>query len=137
MIIARPTVAQERWLLLAARYPALRAAAERSGKAGAWRSTTWLGRCLGVLLCLFGMSLLAGVLSPLPSPLMVGGLLLVVAAEWLVAQRRVFRSGIEEVLYLFGAAAVVAQLLIWSEGNNEALAVALMCSAVLLVGWRF
>ena len=40
------------------------------------------------------MSLLAGVLSPLPSPLIVGGLLLVVAAEWLVAQRRVFRSGI-------------------------------------------
>jgi len=61
---------------------------------------------------------------------------LVVAAEWLVAQRRVFRSGIEEVLYLCGASAVVAQLLIWSHGNNEALAVALMCTTVLLVGWR-
>ncbi len=136
MIIARPTVVEERWLLLAARYPALRAAVEKAGKVGAWKSTTWLGRCLGVLLCLFGMSLLAGVLSPLPSPLLVGGLLLVVAAEWLVAQRRVFRSGIEEVLYLFGAAAVVAQLLIWSDGKNEALAIALMCTAVLLVGWR-
>ena len=136
LIIARPTVEEERWLLVAARYPALRAAVEQAGKVGAWKSTTWLGRCLGVLLCLFGMSLLAGVLSPLPSPLIVGGLLLVVAAEWLVAQRRVFRSGIEEVLYLGGAAAVVAQLLIWSHGDNEALAVALMCTTVLLVGWR-
>ena len=136
MIIARPTVGEERWLLVAARYPALRAAVEAAGKGGAWKTTTWLGRCLGVLLCIFGMSLLAGVLSPLSSRLIVGGLLLVVTAEWLVAKRRVFRSGIEEVLYLCGAVAVVGQLLIWSHGNNVALAIALVCTAVLLVGWR-
>lgn len=136
MIIARPTVAEERWLLVAARYPALRAVVEHLGQGGSWKTTTWLGRCLGFLLGLFGTSLLAGVLSQFPSPLLIGGLLLIVAAEWLVAQRRVFRSGIEEAVYLCGAIAIVAQLISWSDGRNEALAVVLIATAVLLVGWR-
>jgi hypothetical protein len=136
MIIARPTVTEERWLHVAARYPALRAAAEQTGEGGNWKTTTWLGRCLGVLLCLFGMSMLGGVLSQFPAPLLTGGLLLVVVAEWLVARRRVFRSGIEEVLYLCGAVAVVGQMLIWSHGNNVGLAIALVATAVLLAGWR-
>jgi hypothetical protein len=68
--------------------------------------------------------------------LLWAGLFLMIAAEWLVAQRRVFRSGIEEAVYLCGAVAVVVQLLMWSDGRNEALGVALIASAVLLVGWR-
>jgi hypothetical protein len=48
----------------------------------------------------------------------------------------VFRSGLEEAVYLCGAVALVVQLLIWSDGNNEALGVALIATAVLLVGWR-
>jgi hypothetical protein len=65
-------------------------------------------------------------------------LALVIAAEWLVAKRRVFRSGIEEAVYLCGAIAIVVQLLIWSSSNNnnEALAIALVATAVLFVGWR-
>ncbi|MEO6079833.1 MAG: hypothetical protein ABIQ86_08660 [Steroidobacteraceae bacterium] len=136
MIIARPTVMQERWLAVGTRYPALRAAAEKLGHSGGWKTTTLLGRCLGFLLGLVGTGMLAGVLSQLESPLLVGGLVLVAAAEWLVAQRRVFRSGIEEAMYLCGAVAVVVQLLIWSDGNNDALGVALVATAVLLVGWR-
>ena len=136
MIIARPTVAEERWLLLADRYRALRAAVEAAGNGGEWKTTTWLGRGLGFLLGFFGTSLLAGALSLFPSPLLVGGLLLVVAAEWLVAKRRVVRSGIEESVYLCGSIAVAVQLLLWSDGNNAALGVAFVSTAVLLVGWR-
>jgi hypothetical protein len=136
MKIARPSVVEERWLLLAARYPALRAAVDSSGGAGRWKSTTWLGRCLGFLLGLMGTSLLGGVLTPFPSTLLVAGLLLVAAAEYLVAQRRVYRSGVEEALYLCGAVAIVVQLLIWSTGRNEALGTASVAAAVLFVGWR-
>jgi len=136
MIIARPTVAEERWLVLADRYTALRKAVEASGNGGTWKTSTWLGRCLGFLLGLFGTSLLGGAMSLFPSPLLVGGLLLVVAAEWLVAKRRVVRSGIEEAVYLCGAVAVAVQLLLWSDGNNAALGVAFIATAVLLAGWR-
>jgi hypothetical protein len=136
MIIARPTVEQERGLALADRYPALRAVVEKADSTGGWKTTTWLGRGLGFLLGLLATSLLGGVLSPLGSPLIVGGVALVVVAEWLVAQRRVYRSGIEEAVYLCGAVGVVVQLLIWSDGNNEAAGVALVATTVLLVGWR-
>lgn len=136
MNIARPTVAEERWLALADAHPALRGAVEAHGGAGGWRTTTRLARVLGFLLGLFATSLLAGALMAVPSPLLVGGLAWVIAAEWLVARRRVFHSGIEEALYLLGAAALGVQLLVWSEPRSEALAVLLMSLAVLLVGWR-
>jgi len=136
MKIARPTIAEERWLALAARYPALRADIEQTSNGGLWKTTTELGRVLGFLLGLLATGLLAGVLSLFPEPLLVGGLLLVVAAEWLVAQRRVYRSGIEEALYLCGAVAIVLQLLKWSHGSDTAIGVALIATAVLLVGWR-
>jgi len=136
MIFARPTAAQERWLLLASRYPALQGVAHQSGNEGGWKSTTWLGRCLGFLLGLFATGLFAGVLAPFGKPLLVGGLVLLVAAEWLVAQRRVVRSGIEEALYLCGAVAIAVQLLMWADARGPALIVATLASAVLLAGWR-
>jgi hypothetical protein len=136
MHIARPTVTEERWLALAGRHAGLHAAVERAGHGGGWKTTTWLGRCLGFLLGLLGTGMLAGVLFAFPAPLLVGGMLLMVAAEWLVAQRRVFRSGIEEAVYLCGAIAVIAQLLVWSNGSNDALGCACIATAVLLVGWR-
>lgn len=136
MIIARPDVNAERRLVLTDRYAALRAASLQAGGTGGWKSTTWLGRCLGFALALLGVVLFAGVLSPFPSPWLVGGCVLMGAAEWLVATRRVFRSGVEEALYLCGAIAVVVQLLQWSDGDNTAAAVALVSLAVLLVGWR-
>jgi len=136
MIIVRPTVSEERWLVLADRYPALQASVEQLGKGGGWKTSTWLGRCLGFVLGLAGTGMLAGVLSYAPAPWLVGGLMLVVVAEWMVAQRRVFRSGVEEALYLCGTVAIVVELLVWSTGNNNALDVALIATAVLLVGWR-
>jgi hypothetical protein len=137
MIIARPTVTEERWLELADRYPALHPAAEKTGSGGGWKTSTWLGRCLGFVFGLVGTAMLAGVLSQMPSPWMVGGLLLVVVAEWMVAKRRVLRSGVEEALYLCGSIAIVVQVIIWnSSGDKEWIAVTLVSTAVLLAGWR-
>jgi len=136
MNVARPTVAEERWLTAASRHPALRAQIEALGQGGGWKTTTPLGRVLGVLLTLLGMSLLGGALSAFRSPWLVTGVLLMIAAEIMIARRRVYRSGIEEVLYLGGAVAAVMQILDWSNGDSEAGAVALLSAAVLLVGWR-
>lgn len=137
MKVARPSVAEERWLLLASRYSALRTEVEKGGKGGGWKTTTWLARCLGFVLGLIGAGMFAGILAPFHSPWLFGGLVLMLVAEWMVAQRRVFRSGVEEALYLCGALAVVAQILLWnSSGPHEDVAVALLSTAVLLVGWR-
>jgi hypothetical protein len=135
-MIARPTVEQERWLLLADRYPGLRAAADLHDRGGGWKTSTWWARILGFLLGLLATSLLSGVLWVLPARWLVGGVLLMVAAEWLVARRRVYRSGVEEAVYMCGAVCVVVQILDWSTGNNAAAGCALIATAVLLVGWR-
>ncbi len=130
----RPTVPEERWLVLADRYPALQAAVEQQGKGGGWKTSTWLGRCLGFVLGLVGSGMLAGVLSlGKQEGWLLGGLILVVAAEWMMAQRRVFHTGVEEALYLCGAIAIAIGLL---PGDNEPLNVALIATAVLLAGWR-
>lgn len=135
-MIARPTVQEERWLLLADRHPALRPTVEKLALGGGWKTATVLSRVLGVFLALLGIGMLGGILFTLPAPALVGGLLLIGAAEWMVSQRRVYRSGVEETLYLCGAVGVVAQLLIWADGSSIGLGVGLIAMAVLLVGWR-
>ena len=135
MIISRPSVEDERWLQLAGRYPALRDAVVKAGHGGGWKTTTVLARCFGFVLGVIACGMFAGVLTPFGSPWLVGGLLVMVAAEWLVAQRRVFRSGIEEALYFCGSLAALAQILDWTDGS-DAFSVALMSTGVLLVGWR-
>jgi hypothetical protein len=137
MIIARPTASEERWLTLASRYPALRVPIEATELGGVWKTTTWLARCLGFLLGLLAVGMFAGMLWAFPSPWLVGGLVMMGAAEWLVAQRRVINSGVEEAVYLCGAVAVVVQILVWNRsGGHEEIGIALVAAAILLVGWR-
>jgi hypothetical protein len=137
MIIARPTVKEERWLTLALRYPALRSVVEQAGNGGSWKTTTWLARCLGFLLGLLATGMFAGMLAPFPSPWLFGGIVMCGVAEWLVAQRRVIHSGVEEAVYLCGAIAIVVQILLWNRsGGHEEIGVALVAAAMLLVGWR-
>ena len=137
MIIARPTVSEERWLVLALRYPALRQKVEEAGSGGPWKTTTWLARCLGFVLGVVGTGMFAGMLVSFPSPWLLGGLVMVIVAEWLVAQRRVIHSGVEEIVYLCGAISIVVQILLWNRsGGHEEVGVALIAAAALLVGWR-
>lgn len=138
-MIARPTVGEERWLVLALRYPALRSIIESTGRQGPWKTTTWLARCLGVVLGLVGTAMFAGVLAPFHdlSPWMLGGIVMVVVAEWLVAQRRIIHSGVEEIVYLCGAVAIVVQILLWNRsGGHEEVGVAMIAAAMVPVGWR-
>jgi hypothetical protein len=137
MIIARPSVKEERWLVLALRHAALRQQIEQTGQGGRWKTTTWLARCLGFLLGLLATGLFAGMLAPFHSPWLFGGIVMVLVAEWLVAQRRVIHSGVEEAVYLCGAVAIVGQILLWNRsGGHEEVGVALIAAAMVLVGWR-
>lgn len=137
MIIARPTTSEERWLVLALRYPALRSLVEATAKGGRWKTTTWLARCLGFLLGLLATGMFAGMLAPFDSPWLVGGIVMVLVAEWLVAQRRVIHSGVEEAVYLCGAIAIVVQILLWNRsGGHEEIGVAMIAAIMLPVGWR-
>jgi hypothetical protein len=79
----------------------------------------------------------AGMMAPFHSPWLFGGVVMMAVAEWLVAQRRVIHSGVEEAVYLCGAIAAVVQILLWNRsGSHEEIGVALIAAAVLLVGWR-
>jgi len=136
MKFARPPVSEERWMTLAARYPALRADIEKSGRCGGWKTSTVLARCLGVILAFVGAGLLAGFLRFFPEPTLISGLVMIGTAEFLVASRRIYRSGVEEALYAIGAMAVIGQLFIWNAIDDESLGIALASGALLLVGWR-
>jgi hypothetical protein len=108
-----------------------------SGSGGPWKTTTWLARCLGFVLGVVGTGMFAGMLVSFPSPWLLGGLVMVIVAEWLVAQRRVIHSGVEEIVYLCGAISIVVQILLWNRsGGHEEVGVALIAAAALLVGWR-
>jgi hypothetical protein len=137
MIIARPTVNEERWITLSQRFAVLRQKVEQDGHCGSWKTTTWLARCLGFVLGLLATGMFAGILAPFHSPWLFGGVVMMVVAEWLVAQRRVINSGVEEAVYLCGAIAAVVQILLWNRsGGHEEVGVVLIATAVLLVGWR-
>jgi hypothetical protein len=110
---------------------------EETGNGGPWKTTTWLARCLGFLLGLLATGMFAGMLAAFHSPWLFGGLVMMAVAEWLVAQRRVINSGVEEAVYLCGAIAAVVQILLWiRSGGHEEIGVALIAAAVMLVGWR-
>lgn len=132
---ARPTVEEERWLALAARHPALRAAVATGARAGGWRTATPPSRCLFFVLGLFGSSLVGGLVVMAPRPGLVAGLVLVGLGEWLIRSRRAIHCGIEEAAWLAGAAALGFELLSSLE-PDAAPAFALAAVVMLLIGAR-
>jgi hypothetical protein len=115
---ARPEPAEERWLALGGRYPALRAAAEKPVRTGGWKSATWLSRCLLFVLGVVAAGMAGGTFALLPvARLLVAGIALVALAEYLLARRRVLGPGLEEALYACGAAAIALQLALWIDGE--------------------
>jgi hypothetical protein len=113
MNLPRPTVGEERWLTLAARHPGLREAIERRGETGGWKQVTPLTRTLLFVLGVILASLVASIvmLVGLPWPGVVAGVAQVAAAEYLIRTRRMFACGIDEALWLSGAAGLTFQLL--------------------------
>ncbi|MCZ8130150.1 MAG: hypothetical protein O9284_02455 [Steroidobacteraceae bacterium] len=118
---SRPTPAQERWL---AAGQELRGAVPADAiriRAGGWRTTGLLAR-----VALFALGSVAALLIALlchtpvgfagsALPIVVGGLLAVVAGEWLARAQRLHASGIEEGLIATGA--VLAALAVLVDGD--------------------
>jgi uncharacterized membrane protein YgcG len=109
----RPSVAEERWLALAARHPGLRDAIECRGESGGWKQVTPLTRTLLFVLGVILASLVASIvmLVGLPWPGVVAGVAQIAAAEYLIRTRRMFACGIDEALWLSGAAGLTFQVL--------------------------
>lgn len=136
MSLAQPSPAQERWLVLAARYPALRALAEVQHRTGGWKTSSWLSRCLFFVLGLAGASMILGSLMFVPGRLLLAGLAMLMLTEWMIAQRRVVRSGIEEALHVVGLGCIAAQLVLWMHRPDAGLVAATLALAPLLSGLR-
>jgi hypothetical protein len=138
MNLSRPTVAQERWLILQARYPRLRAAVEGRALTGDWKTARFASRCLFFVLGLFAAAAGASLLwaMQLPAPAFIAGLVLIGVAEWLIHERRLFRSGIEEALCVAGCVLGVAQFLDLLRSGPQTLDLVLLAAALLAAGLR-
>ena len=139
MIVQRPTPDQERWLRITARLALPRPTPELAARTGGWKSVSPLARgalfVLGIIAA--ALSLAIGDLLRLPYFLVVVGIALLAAAEWLAAARRFFSCGIEEALGLVGLAAVAVQFQEWIGGVHD-LGMSLLIAAVLAIaGIRF
>ena len=125
-------------MILQARYPELRGAADADARSDAWKTARWWSRCLFFLLGLFAASSGASLLWALglPARLAVAGVALIGVAEWLVRERRVFWSGIEEALWVAGAVVLVTQFMDLFQSGPRTLDVVLLAAAFLVAGLR-
>lgn len=129
-LVPRPTPAEERWLELADRYPALRAAAE--ARAGGWRTASPSSRALMFVLGWFAAALIVGSLLLVPGRLLVAGLLMLGVGEWVIRSRRLVAGGFEEAMLACGAGASLAQMLTWLEPLGDG--VILLAASLTLLG---
>jgi uncharacterized membrane protein YgcG len=108
----RPAVPEERWLALTARYMALEKAVARHGDRGDWKQVTVLTRTLLFVLGVVLASLLGSIvmLVGVPWPGLVAGIVPLAAAEHLIRHRRMFACGLDEALFLSGAAALTFEV---------------------------
>jgi hypothetical protein len=138
MSAARPTSDEERWRVLAERYPSLRSLVQRRPEAGRWRYATLPSRVLFFVLGLFAAGLSYGLIDlvGIPAAGFVTGLVLVGIAEGLIRRRQLFASGIEEALWSAGAAMMAFELFEQWRPGSDAAGLLLMASVLALAGWR-
>ncbi|MET0291086.1 MAG: hypothetical protein ABW136_01905 [Steroidobacteraceae bacterium] len=134
MNLLRPTAQEERWLAVGDRHPALHDAAE--ARAGGWKTASLLSRVLMFALGLLAASLIAGSLLWVPARFITAGLVMIVAGEWLIRQRRLFAGGIEEALIVCGVLAIVAESMDALGGSSTSLWAFGLSVAVLAAGLR-
>lgn len=105
-------------------------------RTGGWKTSSWLSRCLLFMLGLFAAAMAGGTFALLPGPrLLVAGFALAGLAEFLIRRRHVLRPGFEEALYACGAAALAAQLAIWT-GRDAATGALLLALCLGVAGLR-
>jgi hypothetical protein len=131
----RPTADQERWLALASRLRRRTDGSEFAARTGGWRVTGPLARIalfvLGVLAAGLAWGLLEGQAG---LGLLVSGLAVLGAGEWLIRARRLHASGVEEALVAAGLVMIVLWLV--DVAASEAWAVPMLALALLLAGLR-
>jgi hypothetical protein len=134
----RPTPEQERWMLAAARAGIRRDAAWLVERIDGWTAVTVLARYAFFIFGVFAAGLVAAVfrLIHIPQYLLLTGLFLVAAAEWLIVQRRFFGAGIEEALELAGLLMIALQVLINPVESLEVRASLLIALMLLVAGLR-
>ena len=108
MSLWRPSVAEERWLAIAARLAGNLPQAYLAQRTGGWRRTGPLARLAFALLGLVAAGCTAGLLGDHSNGLVSTGIVLVVAAESLILRARLFACGIEEALEMVGLVCIGA-----------------------------
>ena len=154
----RPTPAEERWLAVAAGLGDAVPRAALAGRSGGWRSAGLLARSALFVLGLVAAALVVGILRVGDeTTLLVAGLIVTLAAEWLTVSRRLHASGIEEGLSVAGfllvgawiatlleprsgfASASLATLVLIAAGGAAGLRrlnpFVTTCAAIAFVGW--
>lgn len=142
----RPNPSEERWIALSTRYPALQAAIHADVECGAWRPSRPRSRIGFFLLALFAAYQAQGLVALLWVSVagaddlallgLVTGLLSIGVAEGLILTRRLFRSGLEEGLWLAGITSICAYVLPRLVPQHLALAFALPAACFVLAGLR-
>jgi hypothetical protein len=110
-----------------------------AGRIGGWATVAWIARCTFFILAAAAAGLTAAIFSLIHTPgsLFVAGVALVAVAEWLIARRRLFHSGIEEALEVAGLLMVAVQL-VDITGDLHGIGISLLVAGVFAAaGMRF
>lgn len=108
----RPSVAEERWLAVAARLRGSLPQGALIERTGGWHGAGLLARIALFALGVAAAALLAAVFGHGDGALLLGGLVAAFVAEWLIIGKRLHASGIEEGLCL-AACLMVAGWITW------------------------
>lgn len=134
----RPSPAEERWLAAGARVRIDTKSPWLIERTGGWRSVRLLPRGAFFLLGVFAATTAVGMMSLMrvPGNLIVAGIGLLVAGEWLTAQRRVFAAGIEEALTVAGLLVITFEVFDSGFRSNEIVMSIVVAAAFGAAGLR-
>ena len=133
----RVTVLQERWLALASRFRARSDAPIFSENIGGWRSVRLISRCVFFVLGGVAAVMILSISHVLHAPsLVIPGLLLIGAGEWLIMRRRLAFSGIEEALICAGLMAIAVATMEHRFWSDDAVSATVVGVTLAIAGLR-
>ena len=133
MIELLPTPQQERWLAVAGRFK-LRNHPWIKQRTGAWSAPSFIARCAFFVLGVVAGGLTTAVLELLSrsAALLAAGVILLLAAEWLILHKRSFHAGVEEALWTGGLLLLTVQFLPSSGDRGMSITVALVLAVAAM-----